>query len=161
MTAADVRSASADRAGRTSPAGDFIPAWEAFTRATRRARGRSLGPLEGTRLSLAQFQLLEGLRDGGERTVSELAVAAAVAPPTATRMLDGLVRDGLAERRAAEHDRRAVMVSLTREGHAAVEAAAVQVDAARARVRDSLSPAEQAQAAALLRRLAAVVEERL
>lgn len=140
---------------------DFTSAWEAFTRATRRARGRSIGPLEGTSISLAQFQLLEGLRGGGELTVSELAVAAAVAPPTATRMLDALVRDGLAARRAAEHDRRAVLVSLTPEGAAAVEAAARRVAAARARVRDSLSPAEQAQAAALLRRLAAVVEERL
>jgi DNA-binding MarR family transcriptional regulator len=142
-------------------ADDFTSAWEAFTRATRRARGRSVGPLEGTSLSLAQYQLLEGLRGGGELTVSELAVGAAVAAPTATRMLDALVRDGLAERRTADHDRRAVLVSLTDEGREAVEAAARHVDAARARVRDGLTADEQAQAAALLRRLAAVAEERL
>jgi hypothetical protein len=35
------------------------------------------------------------------------------------------------------------------------------VSAGRARVRDQLSPAEQEQAAALLRRLTAVVEEQL
>ena len=151
----DVRPAPAQ-----THADEFISAWEAFTRATRRARGRAVGPLEGTGLSLAQFQLLEGLRDG-ERTVSELAESAGVAPPTATRMLDAVVRDGIAERRPADHDRRAVLVSLTAHGHDAVEAAARIVERGRAKVRDSLSAEEQAQAAALLRRLAAVVDERL
>jgi hypothetical protein len=36
-------------------------AWEAFFRATRRARGRSAGPLEGSGLTLAQYRLLEAL----------------------------------------------------------------------------------------------------
>jgi DNA-binding MarR family transcriptional regulator len=76
-------------------------------------------------------------------------------------MLDGLVRGGMVERRAADHDRRAVLVSLTPAGRDAVEAAGRHVDAARATVRDSLTPEEQEQAAALLRRLAAVVDERL
>ena len=136
---------------------EFTTAWEGFFRATRRARGRST--LEG--LSVAQYQLLERLRGAEALTVSELAVSAGVAPPTATRMLDVLVREGIAERRAAEHDRRAVLVSLTPAGREALEAAAASVAAARARVRDSLSPAEQEQAAKLLRRLAAIVEEQV
>jgi MarR family transcriptional regulator, organic hydroperoxide resistance regulator len=140
---------------------EFTSAWEEFTRAIRRARGRASGPLEGSGLTLAQFQLLEGLRSAGELTVSELAVGAGVAVPTATRMLDGLVRDGIVTRRQAEHDRRAVVISLTADGAAAVKVAAERVEAARARVRDSLTPGEQEQAAALLRRLAAAVEERL
>jgi DNA-binding MarR family transcriptional regulator len=140
---------------------DFTAAWEEFTRAVRRARGRAAGPLEGSGLSLPQYQLIEPLRTAGEMTVSELAVGAGVAAPTATRMLDGLVRSGLVERRPAEHDRRSVLISLTREGRAAVVEARSRVEAARARVRDRLTPAEQEQAAALLRRLAAVVEEQL
>ena len=95
------------------PPTDFAAAWEAFFRATRRARGRSTGPLSEGGLSLAQYHLLESLLDGRERTVSELALAAGVAAPTATRMLDCLVRDGHAARRPSEHDRRAVLVSLT------------------------------------------------
>jgi DNA-binding MarR family transcriptional regulator len=145
----------------TSTADEFSLAWEAFSRATRRARGRSSGPLEGTTLSLAQYQLLEALRTAPELPVSELATSAGVAPPTATRMLDGLVRDGVAERRASAHDRRVVLVSLTRSGRATVRAAAERVGAARARVRDHLTPAEQAQASALLRRLATIVEDEL
>jgi DNA-binding MarR family transcriptional regulator len=54
-----------------------------------------------------------------------------------------------------------VVISLTADGAAAVKVAAERVEAARARVRDSLTPEEQEQAAALLRRLAAAVEERL
>jgi DNA-binding MarR family transcriptional regulator len=76
-------------------------------------------------------------------------------------MLDALVRDGLATRRPADHDRRAVLVGLTGDGRTAVEAAAKRVEAARAAVRDSLTPEEQVQAAELLRRLAAAVEEQL
>ena len=51
--------------------------------------------------------------------------------------------------------------ALTVAGRDAVDAAAERVGAARARVRDQLSPAEQEQAAALLRRLAAIVEDSL
>jgi DNA-binding MarR family transcriptional regulator len=140
---------------------DFTEAWEEFTRAVRRARGRAAGPLDDSGLTLAQYQLLEPLRSGEELTVSVLAVGAGVAPPTATRMLDALVRDGLVTRRPAEHDRRAVLIALTPAGREALTRAGRRVEAARARVRDSLTPEEQAQAAALLRRLAAVVEERL
>ncbi len=142
-------------------ADDFTLAWEAFFRATRRARGRATGPLDGSGLTLAQYQLLEALRDTPRLPVSELAASAGVAPPTATRMLDALVRDGLAQRTPCEKDRRVVHIALTDAGRGAVQAAAERVGAGRARVRDQLSPAEQEQAAALLRRLAAVVEEAL
>lgn len=142
-------------------ADEFSLAWEAFFRATRRARGRSTGPLEGTRLSLAQYQLLEALRATPRLPVSELAASAGVAPPTATRMLDALVRDGLAERTPCERDRRVVHIALTPAGREAVDAAAERIATGRARVRDQLTPAEQEQAAALLRRLAGIVEEQL
>jgi MarR family transcriptional regulator, organic hydroperoxide resistance regulator len=140
---------------------EFTQAWEAFFRATRRARGRSSGPLEGTRLSLAQYQLLEALRATPRLPVSELAASAGVAPPTATRMLDALVRDGLAERTPCAQDRRVVHIALTPAGRDAVDAATERVAAGRARVRDRLTPAEQEQAAALLRRLTTLVEQEL
>ena len=140
---------------------EFTQAWEGFFRATRRARGRSTGPLEGTRLSLAQYQLLEALRATPRLPVSELAASAGVAPPTATRMLDALVRDGLAERTPCTDDRRVVHIALTDAGREAVAEAAERVAAGRARVRDQLTPAEQEQAAALLRRLTGIVEAQL
>src|SRR5215208_7992499 len=140
-------------------ADEFSTAWEAFFRATRRARGRSTGTLEGARLSLAQYQLLEALRATPRLPVSELAASAGVAPPTATRMLDALVRDGLAVRTPCTDDRRVVHIALTDAGREAVAEAAERVAAGRARVRDQLTVAEQEQAATLLRRLAGIVEE--
>ena len=140
---------------------EFSTAWEAFFRATRRARGRAIGPLEGSSLTLAQYQLLEALQRAERLPVSELAASAGVAPPTATRMLDALVRDGVVARTPCEDDRRVVRVALTEGGRDAVATAGRQVAERRARVRDQLSPDEQAQAAALLRRLAAVLEDEL
>ena len=140
---------------------EFTQAWEAFFRATRRARGRATGPLDGTRLSLAQYQLLEALTRADRLPVSELAASAGVAPPTATRMLDAVVRGGLAERIPCSDDRRVVHVALTAAGREAVGEAAERVAANRARVRDQLTPDEQERAAALLRRLAGIVEEQL
>ena len=142
-------------------ADEFSTAWESFFRATRRARGRAIGPLEGSSLTLAQYQLLEALQTAERLPVSELAATAGVAPPTATRMLDALVREGVVARTPCEDDRRVVRVALTAGGRDAVATAGRQVAERRARVRDQLSPEEQAQAAALLRRLAAVLEDEL
>ena len=136
----------------------FAAAWETFFRTTRRLRSRAgKQPLEG--LSLPQYHLLEALRDADELTVGVLAEAAGVAPPTATRMLDCLLRDGYVTRRHSEYDRRSVLISLTPSGRVAVQAAHEQVSAWRRRVFESLEPAEREQAAALLTRLSQVMEE--
>ena len=119
---------------------DFTAAWEAFSRATRRARGRSTGPLSEGGLTLAQYHLLESMLDGRERTVSEMALAAGVAAPTATRMLDPLVRDGHVARRPSEHDRRAVPGLAHRVRADAVRVAERARPGRRRRVRDSLTP---------------------
>ena len=135
-------------------------AWEGFFRTTRRLRSRAgKHPIEG--LSLPQYHLLEALRVDDELTVGVLAEAAGVAPPTATRMLDCLARDGYVARRHSETDRRSVLVSLTPTGRTALEAAHEQVSAWRRRVFERLEPEEREQAAALLTRLTAVLEEQL
>ena len=136
----------------------FTAAWEAFFRTTRRLRSRAgRQPLEG--LSLPQYHLLEALRDTDELTVGLLAEAAGVAPPSATRMLDCLARDGYVERRHSESDRRSVLVSLTPSGRIAVQSAHEQVSSWRRRVFESLEPAEREQAARLLTRLSQAMEE--
>jgi DNA-binding MarR family transcriptional regulator len=135
---------------------DFTAAWEAFFRTTRRMRARST-PLRGG-LTLPQYQLLEPLRTVTEATVGELAESAGVAPPTATRMLDCLARDEHIVRRHSETDRRAVMISLTPAGEAALRAAHEETVAFRKRVFQSLEPEEREQATLLLSRLNEVLE---
>jgi DNA-binding MarR family transcriptional regulator len=137
----------------------FSEAWESFFRTTRRLRARA-GRLPGE-LSLPQYQVLEALREAPELPVGELAETAGIAPPTATRMLDCLARDGLITRRHSDVDRRSVLVSLTPEGTEAVERAHEIVDAWRRQVLESLEPAEREQAAVLLERLSQVLEAQL
>jgi MarR family transcriptional regulator, organic hydroperoxide resistance regulator len=140
------------------PADDFITAWEGFFRAVRRAKGRAAAQPPEAGVSFAQYHLLAPLSGGEAQTIRALAEAAGVAPPTATRMLDGLDRDGLVTRTPSATDRRCVTVDLT---PAALERTETALAAGRARIADSLSEAEREQAAALLRRLAVVVEEQL
>jgi DNA-binding MarR family transcriptional regulator len=136
----------------------FAAAWETFFRTTRRLRARAgKQPLES--LSLPQYHLLEALRDADELTVGVLAEGAGVAPPTATRMLDCLERDGYITRRHSEFDRRSVLISLTESGRAAADAAHERVNAWRRRIFDALEPEEREQAAALLTRLSQVMED--
>jgi MarR family transcriptional regulator, organic hydroperoxide resistance regulator len=135
-------------------------AWETFFRTTRRLRARAARlPAEG--LSLPQYHLLEALRTADELTVGELAEAAGVAAPTATRMLDCLARDGVVTRRHSETDRRSVLVTLTPSGAEAVEAAHDHAEAFRRRVFERLEPEERERAAALLARLAEILEEEM
>ena len=137
----------------------FSEAWESFFRTTRRLRARA-GRLPGE-LSLPQYQVLEALRYTDELSVGELAEAAGVAAPTATRMLDCLARNGLISRRHSEVDRRSVLVSLTPDGIETVEKAHEIVDAWRRDVLESLEPEEREQAAVLLERLSQVLEAQL
>jgi MarR family transcriptional regulator, organic hydroperoxide resistance regulator len=126
-----------------------------FLRATRRMRGR-IGD-EGE-LSLSQYHLLEPLLDDQRLATCELALAAGVSAPTATRMLSGLAREGLVERVPCEDDRRVVHVVLTDDGRARTLAKRARGDARRAEIFASLSAGERREAARLLERLAAAVE---
>ena len=143
------------------PTDDFVTAWEAFFRAVRRAKGRAAAQPPADGVSLAQYHLLAPLSGGEAQTIRALAEAAGVAPPTATRMLDGLDRDGLVTRTPSATDRRCVIVDIPPAGRQARERTEAAIAAGRARIADSLSEAEREQAAALLRRLAEVVEEQL
>ena len=135
---------------------EFAAAWQAFFRAARRARGRAETGSAG--LTLSQWHLLDPLCKG-PRQVGELASAAGVAPPTATRMLDGLARQGLVERSPSETDRRCVLIAATGDGRTAIHTKRREAGAVRRRIAQTLDPDEREQAARLLRRLADVMED--
>jgi DNA-binding MarR family transcriptional regulator len=146
-------------ASPAAPPRSFDSALDEFFGAIRRSRARAAQQVGAGELTLAQFQLLGAFADASERTVGELAEAAAVAGPTATRMLDGLERSGIVERRSSAEDRRVVAVRLTEKGRRLVERKRRLVAEKRRALYDSLSPSERRQAERLLRRLAAVIEE--
>jgi MarR family transcriptional regulator, organic hydroperoxide resistance regulator len=132
--------------------------WPRFLGALRRARARlSDDPAAG--LSLAQYQLVAPLLDTPTRSVGELAANAGVASPTATRMLDGLERDGHVRREPADHDRRCVALRLTPSGRRIAAAERARYAAKGAELFAALDPAEREQAARLLGRLADLIED--
>lgn len=135
----------------------FESAWDEFFESIRRARARAAR--EHGELTMSQFHLLGALADRSPRSVGELAELAGVAAPTATRMLDGLVRAGIVERRASSSDRRVVEIELTEEGKRIVRRKRSRIASKRRELFDSLEPDERDQAAQLLRRLAALLEE--
>jgi DNA-binding MarR family transcriptional regulator len=136
----------------------FGEAWEGFFRAVRRARAHQGPKPGGAGLTFPQFLLLEPLCAGPSK-ITAMAHAAGVTAPTATRMLDGLTKQGLIERHASDEDRRCVMVALTDTGRDAVDAKRRDVQAMRRKVAALLDEDERAQATRLLLRLTDAMED--
>ena len=110
---------------------------------------RSLGAA-AEETTIAQYRTLVVLASRGPQRIVDLAEALDVAPSTAGRMCDRLVRKGLVRRHRARGDRRAVLVSATPAGRQVVDEATGR---RRALIADILArlpvPAQQAVAQAL------------
>lgn len=109
--------------------------------------------------------LAEGAAVAGDapgHSMGEIALRAAVPAPTATRMVDKLVADGLSFRRSDPWDRRRVLVHISSEGHALIESAARELDEAFGTVLSGAAGADRLDLLGLLDRLnaAAGVTER-
>jgi MarR family transcriptional regulator, organic hydroperoxide resistance regulator len=137
----------------------FSVAWDAFFGSIRRARGRFAREAAGGELTLPQYQLITALGEKPQCPVGELAEAAGIAPPTATRMLDALERAGIVRRKPSSEDRRVVTVHLTPKGRRVLARKRKWVEERRRALYDSLTPAEREQAERLLHRLSDLMEE--
>ena len=71
---------------------------------------------EALGISAPRLSVLSVLVFAGPKRIGELARIEQVEPPTMTKLVDGLVRDGLAVREADPDDARAVRVRATRTG---------------------------------------------
>jgi DNA-binding MarR family transcriptional regulator len=107
---------------------------------------RSLGAA-AEETTIAQYRALVVLASRGSQRMADLAGALGVAPSTAGRMCDRLVRKGLIQRHRAGADRRAVLASVTAAGRQVVDQATAR---RRALIEDILAklPADTQQAAA-------------
>jgi DNA-binding MarR family transcriptional regulator len=136
----------------------FDAAWEQFAAAVRHARSRAADQ-PGAGLTPSQFRLLAALEDAPSLTVGELARAAGVSSPSATRMLDGLEQDGIVKRERDAEDRRRMSVRPTAKGRRALAKAHARVAGVREQIYAQLTPDERAQAERLLPRLAEAIEQ--
>jgi DNA-binding MarR family transcriptional regulator len=64
----------------------------------------------------AQLSALSVIVFGGKTSLSELAKAEQIRPPTMSRIVDALVRDGLVKRETDKKDRRSVNITATEKG---------------------------------------------
>ena len=67
-----------------------------------------IGPAQASALSVVVF--------GGPLSLNELAAAEQVKPPTMSRIVEALVREGLVKREANNQDRRSITISSTEKG---------------------------------------------
>ena len=107
-------------------------------------------------LSAARLSALSVIVFGGPLTLGALAAAERVRPPTITRVVQALERDGLVERRAGR-DRRVVTVQATRKGRDVLHAARARRVAQLAAALEGLADDELRvldRAAALVERVA-------
>jgi DNA-binding MarR family transcriptional regulator len=106
--------------------------------------------MQGAGLSMARAKLLDRLITQGPMRQQALADCFGFAPRSITDMVDGLERDGLAERLDDPGDRRAKLVRITPAGEVAVNAALRVRDELIQHIFGVLSPADRAELARLL-----------
>ncbi len=94
-----------------------------------------------------------------DRTMKGLAERLRIEPSTATRAVQRLVKDGLAERYPSADDGRVVMVQVTPEGRRRHSEVAERRSIALKRIIGSFDAAERAQLADLLERLTTAVDD--
>ena len=75
--------------------------------------------MEAKRLgqSLSHLEVLRCVAEKGNPSLKDLARALHVAPPTASVLVEALVRKGLITRTASERDRRTVRIAMTPKAH--------------------------------------------
>ena len=132
---------------------EFADALDELFRAVLRATGRGV-PGGETELTLSQFNMLSALGEGAS-TVTEVAVRADVAPPTATRALSALEVRGFVERRRnSGGDGRLVKVALTTVGATVLSEKTDWVRARQLAIFEGLTEGQRLEAAATLRAIA-------
>ena len=143
---------------RTQAHVEFGASLEDLIRAVLKASGRGV-PGGETELTLSQFFVMDALADEA-LTVSEVARAARVAVPTATRSLRALETRGFVNRvRNDEEDRRLVTVALTPSGRAVLDEKRAWVQGRQREIFEGLSAAERATVTGALSAIAHNIEE--
>jgi MarR family transcriptional regulator, organic hydroperoxide resistance regulator len=123
-----------------------------------KASGRGV-PGGETELTLSQYFVMDALA-GQALTVSQVAQAARVAVPTATRALRALENRGFVDReRNEDKDRRLVTVALTASGRAVLDEKRDWVHHRQREILEGLTPEEQATVTGALAAIARDIDE--
>ncbi len=127
--------------------------WIVLSRAASAVGAVTDADIARSGLTQAEFGVLELLYHKGPHLLGELQRKVLVSSGGVTYIVDRLTERGLVERRLCPSDRRARYAAVTRKGKALMKQIFPQHAAAVADAVAALSPAEQAQARALLKKL--------
>ena len=109
-----------------------------------RIRARSLARAAEFRLTPAQFSMLIGLDEASPSSLCALAARVCVDAPTASRVVDALVRRGLVRQEMDAADRRRSIVFPTPDGMELLEQLRPVAEEIRAAVAEGMDAAEEA-----------------
>ncbi len=126
--------------------------------AHRSVKHAANGRLRRRRLSPQQFWLLVALHEAPGPSLGELAERRRMDAPTASRMVDRLVRRGLVRIEPALGDRRRRSILLTERGAALVRSFRPLASRIRSAIQDGFSEAEAATLRGMLLRVMANME---
>ena len=108
------------RGPRTMPTTDVAETLvDVLSRAERRVNHRFAGVLAAQGSTLDEWRVLSLLAQRGGQSMSAIAAATLMAPPTLTKRIDVMVADGMVYRRVDDTDRRRVLVMLAPRGKTA------------------------------------------
>ncbi len=110
------------------------PLVDLLSRAERRITTRLAVVLAAEGSTLDEWRVLSLLAGRGGQSMSAIAAATLLPPPTLTKRIDGMVADGLVHRRVDDTDRRRVLVLLAPRGRAAHDRLARHVHDENARI---------------------------
>ena len=114
----------------------------------------------GNALTLGRFLVLRTVRDTPACHIQEVAASQGITLGAASRLVDRLHRDGLVHRTPCEHDRRAIILTVTEEGLAHLEKACVIVEKEQERLFAPLSAAQREELTRALSLIAEAAKER-
>ena len=111
-------------------------------------------------LTLGRFLVLRTVRDTPACRIQEVAASQGITLGAASRLVDRLHRDGLVHRTPCEHDRRAIILTVTEEGLAHLEKACMIVETEQERLFAPLSAAQREELTRALSLIAEAAKER-
>ena len=114
----------------------------------------------GNALTLGRFLVLRTVRDTPACRIQEVAASQGITLGAASRLVDRLHRDGLVHRTPCEHDRRAIILTVTEEGLAHLEKACMIVETEQERLVAPLSAAQREELTRALSLIAEAAKER-
>ena len=114
----------------------------------------------GNALTLGRFLVLRTVRDTPACRIQEVAASQGITLGAASRLVDRLHRDGLVHRTPCEHDRRAIILTVTEEGLAHLEKACMIVETEQERLFAPLSAAQREELTRALSLIAEAAKER-